>query len=221
MRQVLVGVLAGAALLVLPGAVLFGCAGRWDLPWFWAYLGVWAGSALIGSIVVHPALLKERLRPGPGGQDYLGPAVLLPVWATQHAVAGLDVGRLHWSDTVPTAVQLVALVAMAAALAVTIWAMVVNPFFSSVIRIQTDRGHCLVTRGPYRWVRHPAYAMWPFQFVGGGLVLGSWLAALVGLLVVVPVLRRTAREDRVLRERLDGYAAYAAAVRYRMLPGVW
>jgi protein-S-isoprenylcysteine O-methyltransferase Ste14 len=57
--------------------------------------------------------------------------------------------------------------------------------------------------------------------VGGGLELGSWLAALLGLLLVLPVLRRAALEDRVLREQLKGYASYARQVRYRMLPGVW
>jgi protein-S-isoprenylcysteine O-methyltransferase Ste14 len=57
--------------------------------------------------------------------------------------------------------------------------------------------------------------------VGSGLALASWVAALIGLLLVLPVLRRTALEDRVLREHLEGYPAYAQQVRYRMLPGVW
>ena len=144
--------------------------------------------------------------------------VLLP---GQSVVAGLDVGRFHWSDGVPSAVQGAGLLAVAAALAVVVWAMVVNRFFSPVIRIQSDRGHHLVTSGPYRYVRHPAYAAFPFLMVGSGLAPGSWLAALIGLLLVVPVLRRAALEDRVLREQLEGYAAYARQVRYRMFPGVW
>jgi protein-S-isoprenylcysteine O-methyltransferase Ste14 len=97
----------------------------------------------------------------------------------------------------------------------------VNRFFSSVIRIQTDRGHHLVTAGPYRYVRHPAYASCPFLMIGGGLALGSWLAALIGLLLVFAVLRRTALEDRILREQLEGYADYAQNVPYRVFPGVW
>jgi len=78
-----------------------------------------------------------------------------------------------------------------------------------------------VTSGPYAYVRHPAYAVAPFLLVGGGVALGSWLAALIGMLMVLPVLRRTEREDQVLRERLAGYRAYAEKVRYRLLPGVW
>ena len=90
-----------------------------------------------------------------------------------------------------------------------------------MIRIQTNRGHRLVTSGPYRFVRHPAYAAAPFLFVGGGLALGSWLAVLESVLLIVPLLRRTAQEDRLLRAQLAGYADYARKVRYRLLPGVW
>ena len=219
--MVVLGLLSGVLFVAMFGALSFGCAGRWDLPLFWAYLGVWSAACLVGPLVVEPTLIKERLRPGPGGEDYLTAILFTPLWLGQHAVAGLDVGRFHWSDTVPLAVQIVALLVMVAALAVMLWAVAVNRFFSSVIRIQTDRGHHLVRGGPYGYVRHPAYAASPFLLVGGGLALGSWLAALLGLLLVLPILRRTAREDRVLREHLEGYDAYAEEVRYRLFPGVW
>jgi len=220
-KAVLPGILSGVALVAFIGALLFGCAGRWDLPMFWAYLGVWTASGLVGPLVVDPSLIKERLRPGPGGKDYAITIAFLPLGLGQFIVAGLDVGRFHWSDTVPLAVQVIGLLAAAAALAVMVWASAVNRFFSSVIRIQTDRGHYVVTSGPYRFVRHPAYAVSPFLFVGSGVALGSWLAALLGLLLFFPVLRRTVQEDRVLREQLEGYAAYAEEVRYRLFPGVW
>jgi protein-S-isoprenylcysteine O-methyltransferase Ste14 len=220
-KLIVLGILGGVAFMALIGAVLFGCAGRLDLPMFWTYLGVWTAALLVGSFVVDPTLIKERTRPGPGGQDYSTVVFMTLLWPGQCAVAGLDVGRFHWSDTVPLAVQVIGLLATAAAVAVAVWATAVNRFFSSVVRIQTDRGHHLVTAGPYRFVRHPAYAACPFLFVGVGLALGSWLAALIGLLLVLPILRRTALEDRVLREQLEGYAAYAQQVRYRLFPGVW
>jgi protein-S-isoprenylcysteine O-methyltransferase Ste14 len=213
--------ISSVVFMVMIGALLFGCAGRWDLPLYWAYLGVWTAMMLVGSLVVDPTLIRERIRPGPGGKDYATAALFTPIWLGQCAVAGLDVGRFHWSDTVPVDLQVIALLLMAAGVVVVVWATAVNRYFSSVIRIQTDRGHRVVTNGPYRYVRHPAYAVCLFIFAGGGLVLGSWLAALIGLILVVPVLRRTAQEDRVLHEQLDGYAAYARKVRYRVLPGVW
>jgi protein-S-isoprenylcysteine O-methyltransferase Ste14 len=220
-RMTLLGMLGGVAMMALGGVILFVSAGRVDLPMFWAYLGVWIASAVVGPYVVDPTLIKERIRPGPGGKDYFTAIALTPLWLGQWVVAGLDVGRFHWTDTVPFPLQVAGLVLMATALAVVVWAMAVNRFFSSVIRIQTDRGHHLVRNGPYRYVRHPAYAAWPFLAVGGGLALGSWLAAGIGLLLIFPVLWRAAREDRILREQLEGYAAYAEDVRYRIFPGVW
>jgi protein-S-isoprenylcysteine O-methyltransferase Ste14 len=220
-KGILLGILGGGAFVALTGALLFGCAGRWDLPTFWAYLGVWALSILVGSLVADPTLARERLRPGPGGKDYGTVFGVVPLWLGQSALAGLDVGRFHWSDTVPLPVQVAGLVSMAGALALVTWAVAVNRFFSTVIRIQADRGHHLITSGPYAYVRHPGYAACPFLFIGGGLALGSWLAALLGAVLFLPMLRRTVVEDRTLHERLPGYADYAQKVRYRLLPGVW
>ena len=192
-----------------------------DLPFFWAYLGVWAAALVVAVFVVDPGLIEERMRPGPGGEDFASVRALTLLMPVQLVIAGLDVGRYHWSDRVPPTVQVAGLVAMAAGMAVLIWAEAVNRFFSSVIRIQTERGHHVITSGPYRYLRHPGYAASPLVFVGGGLVLGSWLAGLFGFLMVALILRRTAREDRILLEQLEGYADYARKVRYRILPGVW
>jgi protein-S-isoprenylcysteine O-methyltransferase Ste14 len=222
-KAVLTGVLGGGIFLALLGAILFGCAGRLDLPMFWAYLGVFFAATVVGACLADPTLARERLRPGPGGREEakMLAILLVPLWLGQYVVAGLDVGRFHWSDSVPLVVQIIGLVAMAAALEIVTWAVTVNRFFSSVVRIQTDRGHHLITGGPYRYVRHPAYGVCIPIFIGGGLALGSWLAALIGLFMFFPILRRTLIEDKLLRERLEGYAAYAERVRYRLVPGVW
>ena len=220
-KALVLGGVGGAVYIGLTAAILFGCAGRWDLPMFWAYLGVWTAAMVVAMFVVDPGLIQERIRPGPGGKDYATVIWLTPVFVGQSVVAGLDVGRYHWSDTVPVAVQVIALLTTAAGIAVLVWAEAVNRFFSPVIRIQTERGHHVITTGPYRFVRHPGYAASPFVFIGGGLALGSWLAALIGLILALPILRRTVLEDRILHEQLEGYAAYAQQVRYRLFPGVW
>lgn len=220
-RAALPGVFGALVFVALLGKLLFGTAERTDLPAFWAYLGVWTATMIPASFLVDPSLARERALPGPGGQGYGMNFVFAVLWVAQHAIAGLDVGRYHWSDGVSPVLQAVGLVAVAGGLALAIWAMAVNRFFSSVIRIQTDRGHYVITDGPYRWVRHPGYAGAPFLFVGSGLALGSWAATAMGVLFLPMLVLRLLHEDRVLHEQLPGYAAYAERVRYRILPGVW
>jgi protein-S-isoprenylcysteine O-methyltransferase Ste14 len=219
--QRLLGVLAGTAFVAAVGAVLLGCAGRWDLPFFWAYLGLLEASVVASGLLADPGLARERLRRGPGGRDYATVIASLPLWVGQCAVAGLDVGRFHWSDSVPPALQAVGLALFAAAMVVETWAVAVNRFFSSVVRIQRYRGHRVITTGPYRYVRHPGYAAGLLLFLGGGLALGSWLALLLNLVMIPALIRRTVIEDRGLRQELEGYAQYAEKVRYRLIPGIW
>jgi len=219
-RQAWPSMLVGFLSLAPLAALLFGCAGRLDLPWFWAYLGVWAVSAVVGPLVTDPTLLSERLHPGPGAKDPVFTLLMGPLFVLPFIVAGLDV-RFHWSSVTSATVRALGLAVVATGLAVTMWALAVNRFFSSVIRIQTERGHRVISSGPYRWVRHPGYAAAPLVFVGMGYALGSRWEALAAVPLMLGVLRRTIREDRVLHDELPGYRDYAAKVRYRLLPGVW
>jgi protein-S-isoprenylcysteine O-methyltransferase Ste14 len=103
----------------------------------------------------------------------------------------------------------------------TLWAMLSNPFFAPVVRIQTERGHTVAASGPYRYVRHPGYLGAVLFALASPVLLGStWAAALLAVLLPAYVLR-TALEDRVLREGLPGYEAYAQNVRCRLIPAVW
>lgn len=212
-----------AVVMTIIGGILFGSAGRLDLPFFWAYLAVLGGFAGVALLTVSPELLEERRKPAESGRDnvvLLRIAALL-VFLGQWVFAGLDVGRFHWSDTVPGMLRAVGLVSIATVFMVWYWAMQANPFFSSAVRVQRDRGHYVVSAGPYRLVRHPGYAAFVLLGWGGPLALGSWWAVLSHIIVVAFFVRRAALEDRMLREELDGYAAYATAVHYRFLPGIW
>jgi protein-S-isoprenylcysteine O-methyltransferase Ste14 len=99
--------------------------------------------------------------------------------------------------------------------------MVANRFFSSVVRIQTERGQRVVTAGPYRYVRHSGYAGAIVGLVAGPIVLGSWWALSPVAPMVLFVLCRTVAEDRFLHQKLPGYTAYAERVHDRLLPGIW
>ena len=143
---------------------------------FWAYLALFAVLCLTASAAVYllsPDLVKERVRPGEGEQDRVTVRALNLLMFVQLLLAGLDVGRLHWSATVPFPLQILGLIGFAIGMGLTTWAMLVNRFFSSAVRLQPDRGQHVVTAGPYRLVRHPGYS--------GGLLLllsigvGAWL----------------------------------------------
>ncbi len=206
---------------VVMGAVLFGAAGRVDLPWIWAVLGVHFASMLVGVTAMDPGLRRERLKPGGPGRDvgmrkFAGPFIVAHL-----VVAGLDVGRYGWTGPLPWGVQAGALALYAAGLGLAYWSMAANRFFSPIVRLQTERGHHLIDGGPYRFVRHPGYVGLVVAMVAGGLAIGSaWsIVPLVPLMLLV--VARTRVEDRFLRAELAGYAEYAGRVRSRLVPGVW
>jgi protein-S-isoprenylcysteine O-methyltransferase Ste14 len=209
---------------LIPPAILAGivcaAAGRLDLPFVWAIAGVMAAFHLLMAAFVDPTLLNERQSPASGNVDRLtrplGVALVLVHWV----IAGLDVGRLHWS-VVPSQVQAAGVAGFVAALAVNFWAMRVNRFYSSVVRIQPDRGHQTIVDGPYRFVRHPGYAATLLAMFSGGIALGSWLAMIPVLGFAALFIRRTMLEDRMLQQELAGYSEYAQRVKYRLVPGIF
>jgi protein-S-isoprenylcysteine O-methyltransferase Ste14 len=213
-----------AVYLVAMAVVLFGAAGTFGVPMFWAYLALFAVLCVAASAAVYllsPDLVKERVRPGKGEQDRVTVRALNLLMFAQLSLAGLDVGRLHWSATVPFPLQILGLVGFAIGMGLTTWAMLVNRFFSSAVRLQLDRGQHVVTSGPYRLVRHPGYAGGLLLLLSIGLALGSWMAIAPILLMLPLMVRRTLIEERMLVGALPGYADYMRRVRSRIVPGVW
>jgi protein-S-isoprenylcysteine O-methyltransferase Ste14 len=105
--------------------------------------------------------------------------------------------------------------------AIMVWAMAANPFFSQVVRIQTDRGHTAVADGPYRFVRHPGYTGMCLSTLGSALLLGSAWALLPWAVCVALLVLRTSLEDQTLSGELDGYREYRTRTRYRLVPRIW
>jgi protein-S-isoprenylcysteine O-methyltransferase Ste14 len=207
--------------LVAAAALLFASAGTFSIAAFWIYLAILATVVVASFILLDPELLHERMRPG-GKPLPLGVMLATVVFSLHWLVAGLDRGRLHWSDTVPPWLQIVAFIAMVAAQILAFWAMRANWFFSSIVRIQSERGQYVVTAGPYAFIRHPGYAAGILLIAASGLALGSWLAEAFVAMTNLPFLfHRIVVEERALQTRLPGYTDYAQQVRWRLLPGVW
>jgi protein-S-isoprenylcysteine O-methyltransferase Ste14 len=210
-----------AVFFILAAAALFGGAGTFAIPGFWIYLAILAAIFIASFFLLDPDLARERMRPG--GQK---PPVALQLFAfvlvAHWLIAGLDRGRFHWSDDVPLWLRVIGFIGVAGGYAFCIWAMRVNRFFSSVIRIQSDRGQHVIDSGPYAVVRHPGYLAGLLVMFGSGLALCSWYAWAFLVVLSVPFLMyRVIVEDRVLHAELAGYREYAARVRWRLVPGVW
>ena len=145
-------------------------------------------------------------------------AIVLPLLSV--VLAGLD-HRYGWTDDFSMPAIVIALAVMITGGALTMWAMHVNRFFSSHVRIQSDRGHHAVTSGPYRWIRHPGYTGSIMFNVAAPVLLGSFPALGAGIIFALLMAIRTALEDKTLHNELPGYDEYAIKTRWRLLPFIW
>jgi protein-S-isoprenylcysteine O-methyltransferase Ste14 len=205
--------------------VLFLAAGRIDLPRAWLFGVVLLASFLIGGLVVvhrSPEIVNQRgeKKPGTRWWDRLFIAGYVPLIFAIPLVAGLDVGRFHWSSMGTRSALLgVAMHILAGALLA--WAMMTNPHFETMVRIQAERNHQVVSAGPYRFVRHPGYVAGILLSVSVPLIVGSlWALIPAGMIALLYVVR-TALEDQTLRQELPGYDQYTTHTEHRLFPLIW
>ena len=198
----------------------------WWQGWLYSVLIVVVG---LGSRVLaenkHPGLLVERGKFGKAHDVKSWDKVLSPLMALSMSyplviVAGLD-HHYGWSVEFPTWLNLLGFLLIVVGYTFAGWALIENRFFSSVVRIQTDRGHVVCDSGPYRIVRHPGYAGNILALPGIVLALDSIWTIIPVIIAVIIALIRTVLEDKTLQEELPGYPDYALRVRYRLIPGVF
>jgi protein-S-isoprenylcysteine O-methyltransferase Ste14 len=214
-----------AAFAALHCLLIFLSSGRPDWGIAWVYIGLRTAVTAAGAFALSarsPELWAERTHPGEGVKAWDRPLVwsttaLLPVILL---AAGLD-KRFGWTGTFSVTVQWAALAIWLCADSFSKWAAAANPFYSRLVRIQTDRGHAVISQGPYRWVRHPGYAGALVAGLATPIALGSLWALIPAVLFAALIAVRTALEDGTLRTELEGYQAYAQRTHYRLIPGVW
>jgi protein-S-isoprenylcysteine O-methyltransferase Ste14 len=211
---------------VVCAATLFVPAGTLEWPAGWIFLGLFLAFVVALSVWLlrfDPGLLAERMT-GIGKADQkTWDKVLLAFIAVAFfgwlALMGFD-ARFGWSR-MPLWLQSIGSFLVLSSFYVFFITFRENTFLSPAVRVQTERAQAVVSTGPYRVVRHPMYAGFVLFALGGALVLGSWYGLLGALLLVAMVAQRAVMEERVLRDELDGYAAYMARVRYRLVPRLW
>lgn len=199
--------------------------------WGWWEAWVYALVCILGFAVSrwlavrrHPDLLAERSQFMRHKDAASWDKILAPLTGLGGGsipmVAGLD-ALFNWSLTFSLPVKIASLVLILAGYTLGSYALIENRYFSGVVRLQTERGHKVVSSGPYGWVRHPGYAGALLTYLATPFFLDAvWAFVPVAILSVALVIR-TKLEDETLKEQLEGYREYAREVRYRLLPGVW
>lgn len=210
---------------IILGAILFLSAGRVDWVMGWAWLVIHTAVIMTSTLIfpIDPELADERTHIKEGVKQWdkiivIPTQILMPFGFL--VLAGLDM-RYGWSPTLPLWVQILALVLTGLGYLLSVWASSVNKFYSRLVRIQTERGHYVVTDGPYKVIRHPGYTGILIFMLTTALALDSlWTLTLSGALSLLLIIR-TALEDKTLQEELEGYEAYMQNVRYKLVPWVW
>jgi len=222
---VVIGTFFGA---FIEGAAMFAAAGTMALPRAWFFLALSFLAMCSQTLLVawkNPELVNHRGRwkKKRDAKRWDKPLVIafgILGFYVAPIVIGLDVGRYRWSSlgtwwlVAGTALYVFGTVLIT-------WAMLVNTHFETVVRIQTDRNHRVVTDGPYRFIRHPGYVGAGLWILAAPLIVGSVYGLIPVVLVAVTIVVRTHLEDRTLHRELPGYADYATRVPYRLLPGLW
>lgn len=202
-------------------------SGRWDWWEAWVYFVISVLGFAVSRILARrrsPDILTERAKflqhdDAKPWDKVLSPLVglgggLIPL------AAALD-AAFKWEPLFGITIKIISLIALLAGYALASYALIENRFFSGMVRIQTDRGHQVVTGGPYRWVRHPGYAGGLLSYLSTPFLLDSLWAILPVVFLTVVLVIRTRLEDQTLQNELEGYREYTQRVKYRLIPGIW
>jgi protein-S-isoprenylcysteine O-methyltransferase Ste14 len=206
-------------------AVLFVSAGRIDYWQGWLYTSISIISVFLNSFLLRKSdeLAEERSKTKADTKSWdkkiLGLSALILIFT--YIVAGLDSGRFHWSPLYSPKINILGVLLILAAEIIFLTAQRENKFFSSVVRIQSDRGHTVCDTGIYKVVRHPAYSGMIITAIAMPLTLGSLWSFIPSAVSILLTIIRTSLEDKTLTEELNGYREYTEKTRFRLLPYIW
>ncbi len=209
----------GAAFFISYGSFLW-----WEA---WLLMGLWMLYFILMLTVTrkhNPRVVEERANSLSRFTQWWDKLIIIiyqVISISLYVVAGLDVGRFGWTTGFPSWLKWTAFVVVIVVYLLPYWAIVCNPFASGVVRIQEERKHNVVEKGPYRFIRHPMYLGTVLYGISFPLFLESLWALIPGVIVIVLFIIRTELEDRFLKKNLPGYRQYAQRVRFRLIPGIW
>lgn len=220
-KIVIRGILSYGLILVLT----FISAGRLNYWQGWTYNGLNIFFVILTYyfLLDNTELIRERLKPGEGMKswDKIYFMISSPFYFVMIILSALDAGRFDWSPKLPLFMIVIGILLYVIGQSIFLWSKKCNRFFSTVVRIQKERGHMVIKDGPYAYVRHPGYTSGILYTFATPLVLGSFWGLTINLFTILPLILRTYLEDKTLQKELDGYCEYTKEVKYRLIPHVW
>ncbi len=218
-------VLKSVLLLLVFIIITFVAAGTLEYWQGWVFNGLNLFFILLTYVVLidRKDLIKERLKPGEGMKrwDRTYYAISTPLFFVMLIFSILDATRFTWGPTVPFIGVILGILLYCIGQTIVLWAKRANRFFSSVVRIQSDRKQEVCSTGPYRFVRHPGYLGGLVFSLGTPLMLGSYWGLVPLALTILLMFWRTSLEDATLKKELPGYEDYSNKVRHKIIPGLW
>jgi protein-S-isoprenylcysteine O-methyltransferase Ste14 len=212
--------------LIFIGAILFGTAGTFNWPEAWVYITLQFGWSVGLAFYLwnHDIeLLKDRMKftkKSAKGWDKIMTFVSMPFYVPYLVLPGFDAVRYQWSH-VPVWAKVFCFILVGASFLWISWVMKENTYLSRFVEIQEDRGHKVITTGPYKFVRHPMYISALILMIALPIALGSLYALIPMAFIIVFIIIRTYLEDKTLHKELEGYVEYAQKTKFRLLPGIW
>jgi protein-S-isoprenylcysteine O-methyltransferase Ste14 len=206
-----------ATIIFLVSLLLSLVAGGLHYPSLRCFLIIFSAALAATMFGIDPGLAEERSHPFHNASTKERFATSACFLATL-GLAALDVGRLHWFDSVCGKLRASGLLLFAGAAMLQWWAMITNPFFSPEIRLQTEREHRLITAGPYQFLRHPGYFAMLVSVPASAIAIGSWLALVPAASFFLVIAKRVRAEESFLKRNLPGYEEYMRQVPGALVP---
>ena len=208
--------------LILQGIILFISA--WSVKWYWAWFFLSLGVIilLINLFVIPVELMEERGRKKENVKkwDKILTSINMISMLGIYIVSGLDY-RFGWSSNPNILLHIIGLVFYFLGSMLFTWSMLSNKYFSTMVRIQTERGHEVAISGPYRYIRHPGYVGFIVMVLATPISLGTLYALFMSGITTILFIIRTSLEDKTLKNELAGYLEYANKVKYKLIPFIW
>jgi len=206
-----------ALALFLPAGTIF-----WLQGWIYILIMITCSASFITYLTKKdPELLKARAKTKTteSWDKKLG-IIGTPFFILMYILPGFDAVRFQWSN-LPLYISVIGFIGMILAIILFFLVSRENTYLSRVVEIQEERGHKVITTGPYRIVRHPMYSAVIVLYISHCIALGSLFSLIPCAIIIITIILRTIREDKMLHEQLEGYKEYAQKTRYKLIPGIW